>query len=125
MGRLPMRSSPLPGCSFRYCCLSERGEQRMGPEAVDVTIVGGGQAGLALSYCLTERGMPHIVLEQARIAESWRSRRWDSLRLIGPNTTLRLPGYVYPGNDPDGFMGKDEVADHVVAYARSFGAPVR
>jgi putative flavoprotein involved in K+ transport len=91
----------------------------------EVVVIGGGQAGLAMSSCLTERGRPHIVLEQGRIAESWRRKRWDSLRLVGPNRTLDLPGFPYAGDDPDGFMGKDEVATHLEVYARSFGAPVR
>src|SRR5215213_3816691 len=78
-----------------------------------------------MSSRLIEQGRPHIVLEQGRIAESWRSKRWDSLRLVGPNRTLELPGFPYTGDDPDGFMGKDEVVTHLGAYARSFGAPVR
>jgi putative flavoprotein involved in K+ transport len=78
-----------------------------------------------MSYLLTEQGKSHVILEQARIAESWRSKRWDSLRLIAPNWSLRLPGYVYHGDDPDGFMSKDEVVAHLETYARSFGAPVR
>jgi putative flavoprotein involved in K+ transport len=65
------------------------------------------------------------VLEQARVAESWRTRRWDSLRLNAPNWSLRLPGFAYSGDDPDGFMGKDEVVANLEAYARSFGAQVR
>src|SRR5215207_9760546 len=97
----------------------------MRTERVDVVIVGGGQAGLALSFCLTEQGRPHVVLEQDRIVESWRSKRWDSLRLIAPNWSLRLPGFTYVGDDPDGFMGKDEVVAHLEIYSRSFGAPVR
>ena len=97
----------------------------MRTERVDVVIVGGGQAGLALSFCLTEQGRSHIVLEQDRIVESWRSKRWDSLRLIAPNWSLRLPGFTYAGDDPDGFMGKDEVVAHLETYARSFAAPVR
>jgi len=97
----------------------------MSTEQVDVVIVGGGQAGLAMSYYLTAQGRPHVVLEQGRIAESWRSRRWDSLRLIAPNWSLRLPGFAYPGDDPDGFMGKDEVAAHLETYARSFAAPIQ
>jgi putative flavoprotein involved in K+ transport len=97
----------------------------MSTEQVDVVIVGGGQAGLALSYYLTEQGRPHVVLEQGRIVESWRSKRWDSLRLIAPNWSLRLPGFAYAGDDPDGFMGKDEVVTHLETYARSFAAPVR
>ena len=81
----------------------------MGMQLVDVVIVGGGQAGLAMSYCLTEQGCSHVVLEQARIAESWRSKRWDSLRLIGPNWSFRLPGAQYQGADPDGYMSRDEI----------------
>ena len=57
--------------------------------------------------------------------ESWRSKRWDSLRLIAPNWSLRLPGFAYSGDDPDGFMSKDEVVAHLETYARSFAAPVR
>jgi putative flavoprotein involved in K+ transport len=94
-------------------------------EKVEVAIVGAGQAGLALSYRLTEGGLTHVLFEQARIVESWRSKRWDSLRLIAPNWSLIMPGFAYPGPDRDGFMGKDEVVEHLVGYARSFGAPVR
>jgi putative flavoprotein involved in K+ transport len=94
-------------------------------ERTDTVVIGGGQAGLAMSHCLTEQGRPHVVLEQARLAESWRSKRWDSLRLIGPNWTFRLPGFQYEGADPDAFMTKDEVVANLDAYARSFSAPVR
>jgi putative flavoprotein involved in K+ transport len=97
----------------------------MGVQPVDVAVVGGGQAGLAMSYCLAEQGRAHVVLEQARIAEGWRSQRWDSLRLIGPNWTLRLPGWQYQGAEPDTYMGSEEVVGHLEAYARSFDAPVR
>jgi putative flavoprotein involved in K+ transport len=97
----------------------------MRTELFDVVVVGGGQAGLALSYYLTAQGRSHLVLEQGRIAESWRSKRWDSLRLIAPNWSLRLPGFEYDGDDPDGFMGKDEVVARLETYARSFAAPVR
>ena len=82
----------------------------MNSQSIEVVVIGAGQAGLAMSSCLTEQGRPHIVLEQGRVAESWRSKRWDSLRLVGPNRTLELPGFPYAGDDPDGFMGKDEVA---------------
>ena len=91
----------------------------------EVVVIGGGQAGLSLSYYLTEQGRSHVILEQDRIAESWRSKRWDSLCLIAPNWSLRLPGFTYAGDDPEGFMGKDEVVTHLEVYARSFAAPVR
>lgn len=87
----------------------------MAAQSIDVVIFGGGQAGLAMSYYLTVHGRAHILLEQGQIAESWR-RRWDSLHLVGPNRTLELPGFPYRGQDPDGFMGKDEVASHLAAY---------
>ena len=91
-------------------------------KSVEIAIIGGGQAGLALSYHLTALGRPHVILEQARAVESWRSKRWDSLRLIAPNWSLVLPGFAYPGPDPDGFMARDEVVEHLVGYARRFGA---
>ena len=92
--------------------------------SAEITIIGAGQAGLALSYHLTALGLSHVILEQGRIVESWRTKRWDSLRLIAPNWSLVLPGFAYPGPDPDGFMARDEVVGHLVGYAQSFGAPV-
>jgi putative flavoprotein involved in K+ transport len=94
------------------------------PKSAEIVIVGGGQAGLALSYHLTALGRAHVVLEQGRTVESWRRQRWDSLRLIAPNWSLVLPGFAYRGDDPEGFMGKDEVVDRLVGYGRTFGAPV-
>ena len=70
-------------------------------------IIGAGQAGLAMSACLQARGIDHVVLERGRVAESWRSARWDSLRLLTPNWMTRLPGHRYAGPDPDGFMDRD------------------
>jgi len=99
-------------------------ETGMAIRSIEVVIVGGGQAGLALSFRLTELGIEHVVLEQGQTIESWRSRRWDSLRLIAPNWSLRMPGFEYSGADPDGFMERDEVVDHLVGYAQSFDAPV-
>jgi len=87
-------------------------------------IIGGGQAGLAMSRCLMERGIEHVVLERGRVGERWRSERWDSLRLLTPNWQTRLPGWSYSGSDPDGFMTRTDVIDYLDAYARSFRAPV-
>jgi putative flavoprotein involved in K+ transport len=88
-------------------------------------IIGGGQAGLALSRCLTTLGRDHLVLERGRVAERWRSQRWDSLRLLTPNWMTRLPGHAYDGPDQDGFMTAGEVAGFFENYAESFDAPVR
>jgi putative flavoprotein involved in K+ transport len=80
------------------------------PESIETIVIGGGQAGLAMSYHLTLFGRPHVVLERGRVAERWQSERWDSLAFQFPNSMLRLPGHAYSGNAPDGFMGRDGVA---------------
>lgn len=87
-------------------------------------IIGGGQAGLALSRCLADRGIDHVILERGRVAERWRSERWDSLRLLTPRWQSRLPEWTYRGPDRDGFMTKSEVVEYLAGYARSFGAPL-
>ena len=87
-------------------------------------VIGGGQAGLAASRCLSDRGCDHLVLERGRIAERWHSERWDSLRLLTPNWMTRVPGHAYGGDDPDGFMSAREVAGFFAGYAASFRAPV-
>ncbi len=97
----------------------------MKPGHYSVVVVGGGQAGLSVSYYLKKRGLDHVVLEKARIAEAWRSERWDSFCLVTPNWQCRLPDFPYSGPDPDGFMKKDEIVDYVEAFARSFDPPVR
>ena len=91
----------------------------------DCVVIGAGQAGLAMSHCLTDRGVDHVVLERGRVAERWRSERWDSLRLLTPNWQSRLPGFHYDGADPDGYMTMPEVVDYFERYATSFAAPVR
>ncbi|MGD8377863.1 MAG: NAD(P)/FAD-dependent oxidoreductase, partial [Acidobacteriota bacterium] len=94
-------------------------------ERTNTLIIGGGQAGLAMSRCLTERAIDHVVLERGRVGERWRSERWESLRLLTPRWQTRLPGREYRGPDPDGFMSRDEVVELLDAYARSIDAPVR
>jgi putative flavoprotein involved in K+ transport len=88
-----------------------------------VLIIGAGQAGLAMSRCLSARGIEHVVLERGRIAERWR-HRWDSLRLLTPNWMTRLPGFAYRGDDPDGFMPASELVTLLEGYASSGGVPV-
>lgn len=94
-------------------------------ERTDVVVIGAGQAGLATSYHLTQHGVEHVVLEEARPAESWRSGRWDSFCLVTPNWTVQLPGFAYQGPDPDGFMGRDDLIAYFERYIRSFNPPVR
>ena len=91
---------------------------------VETLVVGAGQAGLAVSRCLAEQGADHVVIEQGRIAERWRTARWGSLRLITPNWMSRLPGWSYRGPDPDGYMSAPELVGHLEDYAGSFAAPV-
>ena len=94
-------------------------------ESVEVAIIGAGQAGLATSWYLKQAGVDHVVLEAGRVAETWRSRRWDSFCLVTPNWSVKLPGAAYSGPDPDGFMGRDELVQHFQTWADSFAAPVK
>jgi putative flavoprotein involved in K+ transport len=90
----------------------------------DTIIIGAGQAGLAMSRCLTDRGIDHVVLERGLLAERWRSERWDSLRLLTPNWMSRLPVWSYDGPNPDGFMTAAEFVTYLEHYARSYDAPI-
>jgi putative flavoprotein involved in K+ transport len=92
---------------------------------VPVVIVGAGQAGLAMSRHLTDRCIEHVLLERGEVASSWRSERWDSLRLLTPNWMTRLPGQSYIGPDPDGFMAAGEVVEFLDRYRRAIEAPVQ
>jgi putative flavoprotein involved in K+ transport len=87
-------------------------------------IVGAGHAGLAMSRCLTDRSIDHVLLERGDVATSWRTGRWDSLRLLTPNWQSRLPGHRYTGDDPDGFMTMPEVVAYLRGYAARIDAPV-
>jgi putative flavoprotein involved in K+ transport len=87
-------------------------------------IIGAGQSGLAMSRHLTARSIDHVVLERGEVANSWRTQRWDSLRLLTPNWQSRLPGYAYTGDDPDGFMTMSEIHSFLQRYAELSRAPV-
>ena len=91
---------------------------------IETLIIGAGQAGLAMSRCLSDRNIPHVVLERGEIANSWRHERWDSLRLLTPNWQSRLPGFTYQGDNPDGFMSMPEVIRYLSDYAGASHAPV-
>ena len=97
----------------------------MTSEDFEVVVVGAGQAGVAISEHLTLAGVPHVVLERARIAERWRSERWDSLVANGPAWHDRFPNLEFTDYDPDAFVPKEAVADYLVAYAEKFDAPIR
>ena len=94
-------------------------------ETVEALVVGGGQAGLAMSEHLSGSGVPHLVLERDRIAERWRSGRWDSLVANGPAWHDRFPGMEFAGLGPDEFAPKDRVAQYFDDYAEMIGAPIR
>lgn len=96
----------------------------MASEEIEVLVVGAGQAGIAMSEHLGRAGVPHLVLERDRIAERWRSERWDSLVANGPAWHDRFPGMEFAGS-ADGFVGKEKVADYFVEYAERIAAPVR
>jgi putative flavoprotein involved in K+ transport len=89
-----------------------------------VVVIGAGHCGLAMSHCLAARSVDHVVLERAEVASSWRTERWDSLRLLTPNWMTRLPGFAYRGGDPDGYLSAGEVTGLLEDYASASGVPV-
>src|SRR5436309_8525189 len=97
----------------------------MSVEKIKTLIIGGGQAGLAMSEHLSKHGEPHLILERHRIAERWRSERWDSLVANGPAWHDRYPGLEFPGFGPDEFVPKEKIADAFVAFAERLKAPIR
>jgi putative flavoprotein involved in K+ transport len=97
----------------------------MSSQEIEVLVVGAGQAGVAMSEHLSSYGVPHLVVERHRIAERWRSERWDSLVTNGPAWHDRFPGLQFPDLHPDDFATKEQVADYFVAYAEKIGAPIR
>jgi len=97
------------------------------PEAEhkNIVIIGAGSAGLATSYFLTQAGVSHIILERGDVANTWDNERWDGFHLVNPNWAIRLPGFHYSGDNPDGYLSKQETVDYLRNYAQSFNAPVR
>ena len=94
-------------------------------EQIETVVVGGGQAGLAMSYYLGQLGREHLVLERRRVAERWRSERWDSLCFQAPNWNMRLPGFAHRAADPDAFAPRDDVVRYIEGYASAIAAPLR
>ena len=97
----------------------------MNMEHIDTLVIGAGQAGLATSRQLGAQGVPHLVLERARIAERWRSERWDSLVANGPAWHDRFPDLTFDDVDPEAFPPKERVAAYFEAYARQINSPLR
>ncbi len=95
------------------------------PLRTTTVVIGAGHAGLAMSRCLAERSIDHVVLERGEVANSWKTERWDSLRLLTPNWQSRLPGFGYEGDDPDGYRDMPETIAFLERYAEVIGAPVR
>jgi len=91
---------------------------------VSTLIIGAGQAGLAMSHCLSQRSIEHVLLERGQVANSWRTERWDSLRLLTPNWQSRLPGFTYTGDQPDGYRSMPQTIDFLSGYAQKIAAPV-
>ena len=97
----------------------------MSTRKIETVVVGGGQAGLAISYYLKQEGRDHVVLERTpAVANAWRNQRWDSFTLVTPNFQVRMPGAEYDGNDPYGFMPLPEVVKYFDYYVARFGLPV-
>jgi putative flavoprotein involved in K+ transport len=94
-------------------------------ETIETLVIGGGQAGLVMSHRLKQRGLPHLVLERQRIAERWRSERWDGLNFQFPNWSVRLPDFAFPHTDPDAFATTREIVDFIEAYAAFVAPPIR
>jgi putative flavoprotein involved in K+ transport len=89
-----------------------------------VAVIGGGQAGLSMSYHLMQHGIDHVVIEAKQAGGEWQDRRWDSFCLVTPNWQCRLPGFPYSGAEPDGFMVRDEITRYLDEYVKSFGFPL-
>jgi len=102
--------------------MTRRARQRQAG-TVDVVVIGAGHSGLAMSHALSLRSIDHVVIERGEVANSWRTERWDSLRLLTPNWMSRLPDHRYDGDDPDGYMTVDQVVEFIAGYANHVAAP--
>lgn len=122
--RLPVQISPIDQASGGTHQLTHRFPDDV-LERVDTLLIGAGQSGLSMSYHLRQQGREHILLERGRVGERWRSERWDSLRFQFPASFVRLPDFPYAGEQPDGFIHRDEVIDVLQCYAHHIAAPVR
>jgi putative flavoprotein involved in K+ transport len=91
----------------------------------EVVIVGGGQAGLSMSHWLQQRDVEHVVFEKQRAMHVWQTRRWDNFCLVTPNWQCQLPGHPYRGDDPHGFMRRDEIVEYLEGFRRAVNAPLR
>lgn len=94
-------------------------------QTIPVIIIGGGQAGLSVSCLLKQRDIDHVIFERSTIAHAWKNQRWDSFCLVTPNWQCALPGFPYPGNDPQGFMVRDDIVQYIKDFAASFEPPIR
>ncbi len=90
-----------------------------------IIIIGGGQAGLSISYLLKQEKIDHLILDRGQIGDTWDKLRWDSFCLVTPNWQCRLPGFSYSGNDPKGFMKKEQIVEYIKQYAASFNPPIK
>ena len=90
-----------------------------------VAVIGGGQAGLSISWYLRRSGIDHIVFEKRRAGHAWRAERWDTFCLVTPNWQCQLPGFPYNGPDPHGFMLRDEIVAYFDSFVASFNPPLR
>src|SRR5256886_5846942 len=124
--RLCTTSSPTrPTSASRSADRATPRETSKAPMRTTTVVIGAGHGGLAMSRCLSDRSIDHVVLERNEVANSWKTERWDSLRLLTPNWQCRLPGYAYQGDDPDGFMTQPAVIEFIARYAKVVAAPVQ
>ncbi len=91
----------------------------------EVIIIGGGQAGLSTSYFLKQNGVDHLVLDKGKVGDTWRLKRWDSFCLVTQNWQCQLPGFPYKGDQPEGFMGRDEIVEYLEQYTDHFNPPIK